>query len=342
MRQPVIPELISGKPNWSVLFAQPALQLTEDEERFIYGTVDDQSLVPETERLPLDALRAELASEAVVRLVSMSVDRVRIDDQPLAQLCGMAKTLLRAVSANAVKRRGPDLPLRLGRIAGRVWVLDCLRRFCLPWPAPSQVEGAALELMGEILSEAEPLLGTEPELNALGRRWRERADALRPKADDPVWGPESGLGRFRHALRYQILRITDGMLAPVPIGGPSRPYLQAISRASAQMAWKRDTATFPWLLAAAAVVHWFETSRRPKDDRILFHWAMHHLLGRAGVYPGGANVSSTRRIGIRMMQPDPSRESITAGIHLSPASTTVLGRLETEFATHHRTKANRE
>lgn len=341
MRQPVIPELISGKPNWSVLFAHPALELTEAEERYVFGTVDDQSLAPETERLPLDSLRVELASEAVVRLVSMSVDRVRPHDQPLAQLTGIAKTLLRAVSAKAVKRRDPNLPLRLGRIAGRVWVLDCLRRFCLPWPAPSQVEQAALVLMHEIMAEAEPLLHSEPELEALARRWRERADELRPQADDPVWRDETQLDRLRHALRYQALRATGGILAPVPIGGPSRLYLQTISRAAAWMAWKRDTDMFPWLVAASAVIHWFENAHRPKDDRILFHWAMHHLLGRVGVLPGGANVSSTRRIGIRMMQPDPSRESITAGIHLPPASTSVLGRLETDFATHHRTRVNR-
>ena len=341
MRQPVIPELISGKPNWSVLFAHPALRLTDEEERYLFGTVDDQSLVPDTERLPLDALRMEVASEAVVRLVSMSVDRVRPTDQPLAQLAGMAKTLLRAVSAKAVKRRDQSLPLRLGRIAGRVWIIDCLRRFCLPWPAPSQVEQAAVELMEEILAEAAPLLGAEPELEALARRWCERTAGLRPQAEDPVWRDESRLDRLRHALRHQALRVTGGILAPVPIGGPSRMYLQSISRASAWMAWKRDTSMLPWLVAGAAVIHWFESAHRPKDDRILFHWAMHHLLGRAGVLPGGANVSSTRRIGIRMMQPDPSRESITAGIHLPPASTSVLGRLETEFATHHRTRANR-
>jgi hypothetical protein len=341
MRQPVIPELISGKPNWTVLFAHPALELTPSEERYVFGTVDDQSLAPESERLPLDSLRVELASEAVVRLVSISVGRVRPHDQPLAQLTGMSKTLLRAASAKAVKQRDQSLPLRLGRIAGRVWIIDCLRRFCLPWPAPSQVEQAALELMDEIFAEAEPLLRSEPELEALARSWRERTDELRPQAEDPVWREEAQLTRLRHALRYQILRVTGGILAPVPIGGPSRPYLQSISQASAWMAWKRDTEMFPWLLAASAVIHRFETSHRPKDERILFHWAMHHLLGRAGVLPGGANVSSTRRIGVLMMQPAPSRESITAGIHLPPASTSVLGRLETEFATHHRTKANR-
>lgn len=341
MRQPVIPELISGKPNWSVLFAHPPLQLTDEEERYLYGTVDDQSLLPDAEPLPLDRVRVEVASEAVVRLVSMSVDRVRSTDQPMAQLAGMAKTLLRAVSAIAVTRREPNLPLRLGRIAGRVWVIDCLRRFCLPWPPPSQVEHAAVVLMEEVLAEADSLLRAEPELEALARRWRERTAGLRPQAEDPVWRDESRLDRLRHALRFQALRATDGMLAPVPIGGPSREYLQTISRASAWMAWKRDTEMLAWLVAASAVIHWFESAHRPKDDRILFHWAMHHLLGRAGVLPGGANVSSTRRIGIRMMQPDPSRESITAGIHLPPASTSVLGSLETAFASHHRSRANR-
>jgi hypothetical protein len=341
MRQPVIPELISGKPNWSVLFAHPAFELTEAEERYVFGTVDDQSLLPVTERLPLHSLRAELASEAVVRLVSMSVDRVDVGDQPLSQLAGMGKTLLRAVSARSVTLRESNLPLRLGRIAGRVWVLDCLRRFCLPWQAPSQVERAAVEVMQEILAEAAPLLASEPELEALARRWRERAAALLPMADDPVWPHESRLDRLRHALRHQALRATGGILAPVPIGGPSRLYLQSISRAAARMAWTRDTAMLPWLVAASAVIHWFENAHRSKDHRILYHWAMHYLLGRAGVLPGGANESSTRRIGVRMMQPDPYRESITSGIHLPPASTSVLGRLETDFATHHRTRANR-
>jgi hypothetical protein len=341
MRQPVIPELISGKPNWSVLFAHPALELTEAEERFLFGTVDDQSLLPETERLPLASLRAEAASEAVVRLVSMSVDRVNPGDQPLAQLSGMAKTLLRAVSAKSVALREPNLPLRLGRIAGRAWVIECLRRFCLPWQAPSAVEHAAVRLMEQILDEAAPLMATEPELDALARRWRDRAAALRPVAEDDLWPPDSRLGRLRHALREYALRVTGGMLAPVPIGGPSRLYLQTISQASARMAATRDTAMLPWLVAATAVIHWFESIHRSKDHRILYHWAMHHLLGQAGVLPGGANTSSTRRIGVRMMHPDPYRESITSGIHLPPASTSVLGRLETDFATYHRSRASR-
>lgn len=335
MRQPVITELISGKPNWSVLLAYPALQLSEEEERFVFGTVDDQSLVSEIEPFPLEMLRTELASEAVVRLVSMSVDRVRVGDQPLAQLSGMAKTLLRAVSAASVKDRMPNLPLILGRIAGRAWVLECLRRFSLPWTPISQVEHAALELMGEILAEAKPLLATDPQLSDLARRWQQRVHELVPPAEDAVWPQEPGLNRLRHAFRYQLLRATSGMLAPVPIGGPSRSYLQSISLASAKMAWRRNTPMLAWLYAAVSVIHWFEHAHRPKDDRILFHWAMHHLLGRAGVLPGGANVSSTRRIGIRMMHPDPSRNAITAGIHLPPESSSVLGRLETEFATHH-------
>lgn len=341
MRQPVIPEVLSGKPNWSVLFALPPARLTDAEERVLYGTVDDQALAPASERMDLGAMRMELASEAVVRLVSMSVHRVDVAAHPLAQLSGVGKTALRAVSALAVGRREPNLPLRMGRVAGRVWIIDCLRRFFLPWPVPSQVERAAIRMMEEVLEESEAWMAAEPELTALREDWARRVSALHPMAEDPIRAPETSPARWRHALRYQLLRATGGVLAPVPIGGPARAYLQTISQAAAWMAWKRDEAMFPWLMAAVAVIHDFVQVHRPKEDRILFHWAMHHLLGRAGVLPGGANVSSTRRIGIRVMQPSALRETITAGIHLPPSSDSVLGRLESRFATHHRNRAPR-
>ncbi len=338
MQQPVIAELISGKPNWSVLVSHPPVRLTEAEERVVEGRIDDVCLTRDVshEQIGLSSLRSEVASEAVVRLVSASVDLVPLHMQPLAQLTGIAKMALRAASNVAVSKPASDHQLRLGRMAGRIWILDSIRRLCLPWPAPSYVEQVAITLMSEILHEADVFFARDVDLSALSGSWKTRVDALKPENEDVVWDGSRHSNGISHAIRYALIRASGGVLVPVPIGGPSRTYLQLISQTSARMAWKRDFAALPWLFAATAVIHHFEHSHRPKEHRPLFVWSMYHLFGRIKAIKEIESDSSSRRIGLQMLRPVGIREALTAGIHVPTSSSDPIGRLELRFAEHHR------
>ncbi len=342
MQHRIVAELISGKPNWNAVLGLPAPDFTIEEERFLDGPVDDVCAIPgqSVDALGLDSIRAIVYSEAVVKLISRSVDLVPNHHHPLAQYTGMAKTILRTTSAIGALHPQNTMPLRLGRIAGRTWILDQLRRFTSAWQIPSQIEQVGHVLMGDILEEAAPIMANDPDLQRLGAAWIQRTSELTIAETDSIWPETTGFAQSNHAIRYMLLRATNGLLAPVPIGGPSRPYLHVMSRSAAHMAWKRRDEDLGWLAAAAGIIHAFEQERRPKPTRILFHWAMHHLLGRTNSLPGGANVASTRRIGVRVMQPDTFRDPITTGMYIPPDANDVVGRLEQAFTEHHRSNRN--
>lgn len=340
MQHRIVAELISGKPNWNAILGLPAPDFTNDEERFLDGPVDDVCAMPglSVDALGLDSIRAIVYSDAVVKLVSRSVDLVPDHRHPIAQYTGMAKTILRTTSVLGALHPHNTIPLRLGRIAGRTWILDQLRRFTSAWQIPSQIDQVGHMLMGEILMEAAPILAKDPDLQRLEAAWIRRTSELHDPQVDAVWPETTTWTQSAHAVRYLMLRASNGFLAPVPIGGPSRMYLQVMSRATAYMAMKRRDEDLGWLVAASGIIHGFEQERRPKSTRILFHWAMHHLLGRTNSLPGGANLASTRRIGIRVMQPDTFRDPITKGMYIPPDANDVVGRLEQAFAEHHRSK----
>lgn len=304
--------------------------------------MDDVCAIPghSVDALGLDSIRAVVYSDAIVKLISRSVDLVPHHRHPLAQYTGMAKTILRTTSALGALHPHNTIPLRLGRIAGRTWILDQLRRFTSAWQIPSQIEQIGQVLMGDILREAAPIIEKDPDLQRLEAAWIQRASELEITETDMVWPETSAFAQTNHAIRYMLLRATNGLLAPVPIGGPSRPYLHVMSRSAAHMAWKRRDDDLGWLASAAGIIHLFEQERRPKSTRILFHWAMHHLLGRTNSLPGGANLASTRRIGVRVMQPDTFRDPITKGMYIPPDANDVVGRLEQVFTEHHRSKRN--
>jgi len=340
MQHRIVADLISGKPNWNAILGLPAPDFTNEEERFLDGPVDDVCAIPgqSVDGLGLDSIRAVVYSDAVVKLISRSVDLVPHHRQPLAQYTGMAKTILRTTSALGTLHPHNTMSLRLGRIAGRTWILDQLRRFTSAWQIPSQIEQAGHVLMEEILNEAAPIIAKDQDLQRLEAAWIQRTSELKNTQVDLIWPQTTSLAQTGHAVRYVLFRASSGFLAPVPIGGPSRMYLQVMSRAAAYMVWKRRDEDLGWLAAAAGIIHLFEQERRPKSTRILFHWAMHHVLGRTNSLPGGANVASTRRIGVRVMQPDTFRDPITAGMFIPPDAKDVVGRLEQAFTVHHRSK----
>lgn len=342
MQHKIVAELISGKPNWNAILGLPATDFTIDEERFLDGPVDDVCAIPgqSLDALGLDSIRAVVYSDAVVKLVSRSVDLIPNHRHPLAHYTGMAKTILRTTSALGALHPHNTMPLRLGRIAGRAWILDHLRRYTSAWQIPSQIEQVGHVLMMEILDEAAPIMAMDPDLQRLEATWIRRTSELDRTEFDLIWPGTTAFTQSSHAIRFFLLRSTNGLLAPVPIGGPSRPYLQVLSRAAAYMAWKQREQDLGWLAAAAGIIHAFEQDRRPKPTRILFHWAMHHLLGRTNSLPGGANLASTRRIGVRVMQPDTFRDPITRGMYIPPDANDVVGRLEQAFTEHHRSKRN--
>lgn len=317
MRKKVVEELRSGHPNWSAVLAVPFVGPTAADVRLIEGPVDDLCRFPDVSGW--SSLAAGLTpagwSQAVVRLASCGSPVLRPEDPMLAKVVGEAKMRLRLGSAMAVSRRDPQDPLRLGRIAGRVWILDSLRMYTVDWEPDAAVGTAAARLWDDIRLELEAFDLPLPL-------------PLAVEAPPPDTGPEPGSGAVAR-IRALLYRISSGRLAPVPIGGPSRRYLQWLSWCAS------EGRNLGWMVAVLAVIQRFETGHRPKEHRAIFHWAMYHLFGRLGVEPQGANIASTRRIGLRTMRPDPFRDLVTAGIHLPPDSTSVIGRLEKAFAAAH-------
>ena len=318
MREKGTAELLGGYPNWGLLLSVPLDVPTDADIRTVEGVVDDLCRFPDAGAWA--SVRAGLGPAALrlalMRLASCRSPLIAPDDPTLPRMVGEAKVLLRMLSAVAAAAPDPQDPLRLGRIAGRIWILDALLACGIEAPA-------AEVLWQEIRTEAAVLAARDPDLAA----WL---------ASTPVWpslpprahgGPPRTLaGR----IRALVFRLTKGRAAAVPIGGPSRRYLQWLSWSAAE---GRDP---DWMLAVWAVIRQFEDAHRPKGHRVVFHWAMYHLFGRLGVDKAGANISSTRRIGLRCMTPDPFREMATHGIHIPPDSNALMGRLEGDFARAHR------
>jgi hypothetical protein len=318
MREKGTAELLSGYPNWGLMLSVPVDAPTEADIRLLEGAVDDLCRAPDATEWA--AVRAALtpagARAALVRLASCRSPLLRADDPSLPRMVGEAKVLLRMLSAVAAAAPDPQDPLRLGRIAGRTWILDAL--------LVCGFEVSAAEVLwDDIRAEAASMAARD-------------ADVAAWVASMPLFPVMQGPARTRpprtllSRVRALVFRLTKGRAAPVPIGGPSRRYLQWLSWSAAE---GRDP---DWMLAAWAVIRQFEDARRPKGHRVVFHWTMYHLFGRLGVDKAGANISSTRRIGLRCMTPDPFREMATHGIHIPPDSMALVGRLEGDFARAHR------
>lgn len=318
MREKGTAELLSGYPNWGLMLSVPVDAPTEADIRLLEGAVDDLCRAPDATEWA--AVRAALTPAgvraALVRLASCRSPLLRADDPSLPRMVGEAKVLLRMLSALAAAAPDPQDPLRLGRIAGRTWILDALRACGLEM-------SVADVLWEDIRAEAASMAARDADVAA----WLAAVPAWAPM---PPPTPRRPPATWAARIRALLFRLTKGRAAPVPVGGPSRRYLQWLS-------WSAAEGLDPdWMLAVWAVVRQFEDARRPKEHRVVFHWAMYHLFGRLGVDKAGANIASTRRIGHRCMTPDPFRDVASGGIHLPPDSHSLVGRLERAFAHAHR------
>lgn len=318
MREKGMAELLTGYPNWSLLLSMPLDVPSDAAIRTVEGAVDDLCRFPDADTWI--AIRSELPPAglrlALIRLASCRSVLVADQDPALPRMVGEAKVLLRMVSALAAASTDPQDPLRLGRIAGRVWMLEALSRCGIELPA-------AQVLWQEVRTEAAVIASRDAEVAA----WVSATPEWRvAPVETPVLAAPSLMAR----IRAMVFRVTKGRAAPVPIGGPARRYLQWLTWSAA------EARHVEWMLTALAVIRQFEDAHRPKEQRVIFHWAMYHLFGRLGVDKTGANISSTRRIGLRTMSPDPFREMVTHGIHIPPDSTSLVGRLEQTFALSHR------